>query len=312
VRITAQLIDALPGTHLWADRFDGSLEDVFDLQDKVATSVAGVIEPTLQAAETARSAGRPTADLTAYDLYLRAYAMVWSSARHMPDALRLTEQAIARDPRYGPALGWAAFCCYRLLLYNQSEDRAADRLKGTDFARRALEVAGDDSSILANAAQALAYFGEDIGAMITLADRALALNPSFARGWHISGVLRHWAGQYDIAIEYLETALRLSPRARVGPTQFLIGCAHLASRRFNLAVPKLLLAIQEDPSHTLPYRYLAACYAHMGRLDEAREVIARLRSITPQVMPTDVVSLRRPEDRELYLSGLRLAAGEAT
>jgi TolB-like protein/class 3 adenylate cyclase/tetratricopeptide (TPR) repeat protein len=310
VRITGQLIDALSGTHLWADRFDGPLDDIFDLQDKVATSVAGVIEPTLQAAETARSAGRPTADLTAYDLYLRAYAMVWSSARHMPEALRLTEQAIARDPRYRPALGWAAFCCYRLLLYNQSEDRAADRLKGTDFARRALEVAGDDPSILANSAQALAYFGEDIGAMITLADRALALNPSFARGWHISGVLRHWAGQPDTAIEYLETALRLSPRARVGPTQFLIGCAHFASRRFDLAAPKLLLAIQEDSSHPEAYRTLAACYAHMGRLDEARAIVARLRAITSQIV-LSAVQLRDPEYRELYLSGLRLAMGEA-
>jgi TolB-like protein/tetratricopeptide (TPR) repeat protein len=310
VRITGQLIDAATSAHLWADRFDGPLDDIFDLQDKVATSVAGVIEPTLQAAETARSADRPTADLTAYDLYLRAYAMVWSSARHIPDALRLTEQAIARDPRYGPALGWAAFCCYRLLLYNRSEDRAADRLKGTDFARRALEAAGDDPSTLANAAQALAYFGEDIGAMITLADRALALNPSFARGWHISGTLRHWAGQHDIAIEYLETALRLSPRARVGPTQFIIGCAHFFSRRFNLAVPKLLLAIQEDPSHPLPYRNLAACYAHMGRLVDAREMIARLRSITPQVVPINFTQ-RNQEDLELLLSGLRLAMGEA-
>jgi len=309
VRITAQLIDALSGTHLWADRFDGPLDDIFDLQDKVASSVAGVIEPTLQAAETARSAGRPTADLTAYDLYLRAYAMVWSSARHIPDALRMMEQAIARDPRYGPALAWAAFCCYRMLLYDRSEDRAADRLKGTDFARRALEVAGDDPSILANSAQALAYFGEDIGATMTLADRALALNPSFARGWHISGVLRDWAGQHDIAIEYLETALRLSPRARVGPTQFLIGHAHFLSRRFNLAVPKLLLAIQEDPSHTMPYRYLAASYAYMGRLVDAREVIARLRSITTQVMPIDFTN-RKLEDRELLLSGLRLAVGE--
>ncbi len=98
VRIAAQLIDTQSGTHLWADRFDGSLEDVFELQDRVATSVAGVIEPTLQAAETARSAGRPTADLTAYDLYLRAYAMILSSARLVPEALRLMEQAIARDP----------------------------------------------------------------------------------------------------------------------------------------------------------------------------------------------------------------------
>jgi len=101
VRITAQLIDTTNGAHLWADRFDGSLEDVFDLQDKVATSVAGVIEPALQVAETARSAARPTADLTAYDLYLRGYAMVWSSARQIPEALRLMEEAIARDQYYG-------------------------------------------------------------------------------------------------------------------------------------------------------------------------------------------------------------------
>ena len=138
VRITGQLIDTLSGTHLWADRFDGSLEDVFDLQDTVASSVAGVIEPALRAAETARSAGRPTNDLTAYDLYLRAYALVWSSARQSPQALRLMEQAIERDPHYGPALAWAAYCCYRLLIDDRSEHRGADALKGADFARRAL------------------------------------------------------------------------------------------------------------------------------------------------------------------------------
>jgi len=137
VRITGQLIDATTGAHLWADRFDGSLEDVFDLQDKVASSVAGVIEPALQAAETACSANRPTTDLTAYDLYLRAYAMSLSSAARFPEALGLVEQAIARDPRYGPALAWAAICCFRLLLDGRSEDRDADRLKGADFARRA-------------------------------------------------------------------------------------------------------------------------------------------------------------------------------
>jgi TolB-like protein/class 3 adenylate cyclase len=246
VRITAQLIDALVGTHLWADRFDGSLEDVFDLQDTVASSVAGVIEPALRAAETARSAGRPTNDLTAYDLYLRAYAMVWSSARQSPEALRLMEQAIERDPHYGPALAWAAYCCYRLLVDDRSEYRRADALKGADFARRALEVAGDDPGVLANAAQALAYFGEDIGAMMALVDRALALNPNFARGWLVSGTLRLWAGQPDIAIEHAEASLRLSPRVRVGTSFLVIGAAHFASRRFGEAVPKLLLAIQED------------------------------------------------------------------
>jgi adenylate cyclase len=105
VRITGQLIDALTGTHLWADRFDGSLEDIFELQDKIAVSVAGVIEPALQAAETARTAGRPTDDLTAYDLYLRAFPMFLSASRQIPEALRLLEMAIARNPNYGPARG---------------------------------------------------------------------------------------------------------------------------------------------------------------------------------------------------------------
>jgi adenylate cyclase len=310
VRITAQLIDTTNGAHLWADRFDGALEDVFDLQDKVASSVAGVIEPALQAAETARSSGRPTHDLTAYDLYLRAYAMFRSSARQAPEALRIMEQAIARDPRYGPALAWAAFCCLRLLFDNRSEDPAADRRKGTDFARRALEVAGDDPGVLANAASALAYFGEDINTMMALVDRALVLNPNFAHGWHVSGVLRLWAGQPDIAIEHVNAALRLSPRARVGSSLGAIGAAHFVARRFDEAVPKLLLAIQDDPSFSHPYQFLAACYALMGRLVDAREIVERLRAITRVVIP-DVSYLRNAEHRELFLSGLRLAMDEA-
>jgi TolB-like protein/class 3 adenylate cyclase len=312
VRITGQLIDAATGTHLWADRFDGSLEDVFDLQDKVASSVAGVIEPALQAAETRRSAGRPTNDLTAYDLYLRAYAMVWSSARQTAKALRLMEQAIARDPRYGPALAWAAFCCARLCLDGRSEDPKADALKGADFARRALEVPGDDDpGIIANAAVALAAFGEDIGAMMALVDRALALNPNFARGWHLSGALRLWAGQTDIAIEHAEASLRLSPRARIGAPLLTMAAAHFFSRRFDEAAPKLLFAIHDDPSFAEPYRFLATCYAHMGRLDEARGIVERLLAITPVVVP-NFLQFRNAEHRELFLSGLRLAVGEAT
>jgi adenylate cyclase len=309
VRITAQLIDATNGVHIWAEHFDGPLEDVFDLQDKVASSVAGVIEPALQAAETAHSASRPTNDLTAYDLYLRGYAMALSSTGRTREALCLMEQAIARDPHYGLALAWAAFCCFRLVHDDRSEGPAADALKGAKFARRALEVAGDNSSIMADAARSLAYFGEDIGAMTALVDRALALNPNYARGWHISGALRLWAGQPDIAIAHIEAALRLSPRARVGTSLAVIGAAHFLAQRFEEAVPNLLLAIQEDPSHPVPYRYLIACYAHMGRLDEAREIVTRLRAITSVVIP-DASFLRNPEHRELFLSGLRLAAGE--
>jgi adenylate cyclase len=235
--------------------------------------------------------------------------MVMSSATEIPAALRLMERAIERDPGFGPALAWAAFCCFRLVLDDRSEE--ADRLKGVDFARRALTVAGDDPAILVNAAFALAYFGEDIGAMIALVDRALALNPNFARGWHTSGVLRMWAGYHlDIAIEHIEASLRLGPRARVGTAAFVVGYAHFVSRRFDEAVPKLLLAVQEDPNGPTPFRVLAACYAHMGRLDEAHRVVAQLRAITSGVIP-DAGYLRNLEHRELYLSGLRLAAGEA-
>jgi len=309
VRITAQLIDGVTGAHLWADRFDGSLEDVFGLQDRVASSVAGVIEPALQAAETARSANRPTSDLTAYDLFLRAYAMVWSSAAHIPEALTLLERAIARDPQYGPALAWAAHCYGRRCHDGRSPDPAADRVKAIDLARRALQVAGDDTGTVANAVSALSSFGEDIGAMMALIDRALALNPSSARGWHISASVRLRAGQTDLAIEHVERSLRLSPRARSGSGYSLMGGAHFLSRRFDEAIPKLLLAIQDDPSYPQPYRWLAACYAHMGRMDEAREIVVRLRAITPLIVE-NAMRLRNPEHREFYLSGLRLAASE--
>jgi adenylate cyclase len=309
VRITGQLIDALTGTHLWADRFDGSLEDVFELQDRVAVSVAGVIEPALQAAEMRRSAARPTIDLTAYDLYLRALASFFPITKErIFAALGLLEQAIAIDRDYGPALSWAATCHVRLVREGWAEEPETSRRKASDLARQALQVAENDPGILANSALVLAR-GEDIGAMIGLVDRALALNPSFARGWYVSGFLRLYAGQPDLAIAHAETALRLSPRERVGVPLEVIGTACFVKRRFDEAASKLLLAIQDNPGATASYRLLAACYAHMGRLDEARAIVARLRAITPLVLPSDL-PYRNPEYRELYLSGLRLAAGE--
>ena len=309
VRITAQLIDATTGTHLWADRFDGLMEDVFDLQDRVALNVASVIEPVLQSAETSRSVARPTTDITAYDLYLRAYATHLSAGPRSGGALQLLDQAIERDPYYGPALALAAVCYGRRYTLGGSEDREADEGKAAALARRALQVTADDPAVLANAAYALTFLGEDIGAMIALVDRALALNPSFARGWYISGTLRLLADQLDTAIEHAENSLRLSPRERVGWAHYVIGAAHFFSQRFEEAVPKFLLTMQEDPSGTTCYRILAACYAHMGRLKEAREVVARLRVITPNVMPT-VRLLRNPNHRELFLSGLRMVTGE--
>ncbi len=311
VRITGQLIDALTGTHLWADRFDGSLEDVFELQDRVAVSVSGVIEPALQAAEMRRSATRPTADLTAYDLYLRALAIFFPITKdRIFQALGLLEQAIAIDPHYGPALAWAALCHLHLTLNGWAQTPETNHRKADDLSRQALQATQDDPGVLANAALVRAQLGEDIGAMARLVDRALALNPSFARGWYLSGLLRVFAGQHDLAIEHLETALRLSPRERMGQPLSAMGTAYFFKHRFDEAASNLLLAIQDHPGFSNSYRTLAACYAHMGRLDEARAIVAKLRAITPLVVP-NVLPWRNPEDRELYLSGLRLAVGEA-
>jgi tetratricopeptide (TPR) repeat protein len=149
--------------------------------------------------------------------------------------------------------------------------------------------------------------------MIGLVDRALVLNPSFARGWFVSGLLRVLGGQPDLAIEHVETSLRLSPRERVGTPLSVIGLAYFLKRQFDQAESKLLLAIQDHPRFPPAYRTLAACYAHMGRLDEGRAIVARLRGMIPQVvLGESELPFRDPADRELYLSGLRLAAGEET
>jgi TolB-like protein/class 3 adenylate cyclase len=310
VRITGQLVDALSGTHVWAGHFDGSLEDVFQLQDQIALSVAGVIEPALQAAEIRRSTAQSTNDVTAYDLYLRALAAFFPVTKEgVIEAQRLLEQAIEIDPHYAPALSWAAHCHLRLVIEGWVEESEPSRHKAVDLPRKALQLVEHDPVVLTNAAQVLARSGEDVGAMIALVDRALTLNPSYARGWFVSGLLRVWAGQPDLGIEHVNTSVRLSPRERVGSTLFVIGMAYFFKRRFAEAASQLLASFQDHPGYPQPYRFLAACYVHMGRLDEARAVAARLRAITPLVVPT-ALPWRNPEHRELLLSGLRRAAGE--
>jgi pentatricopeptide repeat protein len=312
VRISAQLIDARTGAHLWADRFDGSLEDVFELQDKVALSVAGVIEPTLEAAETGRSAERPTNDLTALDLYLRALPDLDAFEKdRILRALDLLGQAIERDPHYGPALVLAAHCHQGLEVNGWADDAEAARRANVDLARRGLRSGADDPNVLALAAFVLGYFGEDIDVSLGLIDRCLTLNPSCARGWHWSALLRLFAGQPDLALEHFETYLRLSPRDRMATYLNGIGEAHFFSRRFDEAAANLLASLELAPSFPITYRILASCYAHMGRLDEAREIVRRLRAITPAVMEP-ATRYRNPELREVFLSGLRLAADDAS
>jgi adenylate cyclase len=312
VRITGQLIDATNGAHLWADRFDGSLHDVFELQDQVAASVAGVIEPALQAAEILRVTQSPTNDPTAYDLYLRALyrTQAWDKPGTL-EGLGLLERAITRDPGFGTALSLAAGCHLMLHMNGWTEDPGTSRRAGLDLARKTLRAGAEDPRAIILAAYVLGYFGEDIGIALALADRALEMNPSFAVGWYYSAYLRLWAGLPDLAIEHIATAVRLSPHDMAARAVFASGLAYFMAGRFEEARAKLLSSLQEFPGWAPNYRFLAACCAQLGRMDEAREFVRRLRDITPVVLP-DASHWRDPEQRELYLSGLRLAIGEET
>jgi adenylate cyclase len=188
VRINAQLIDAETNAHLWADRFDGGLEDVFELQAQIAESVAGVIEPALEAAEIRHSVERPTSDLTAYDFDLRALALTFTWEKNATiQALNLLEQSIERDSQFGLALAAAALRHFDLHVNGWSNNPDVNRQMGISLARRALQVAGDDANVLSAAGFVLAYFGEEIDVAMGLVDRALALNPSLARAWQRSG-----------------------------------------------------------------------------------------------------------------------------
>jgi len=309
-RITAQLIEAATGANLWAEHFDRDLQDIFQLQDEIASSVAGVIEPMLQAAEVRRSVHRPTTDLTAYDLYLRARGslMTWDK-EHVFRGLDLLEQAIARDPEYASALSEAAFCWLMLDLNGWTNDHTRNREESVHFASRALRASSDDAFVLGNVAYVLGYFEHDIRPALSLMDRALELNPSFAIGWSRTGWLQLWAGEADVAIEHFGRSLRLNPLRRA-PATFGIAVAHFFARRLEMAAGMLQLSLKEYPTWAPCHRFLAACYAHSGRLEDARKIVRKLKEITPILIP-NVEHWRVPEQQEFYVAGLRRAIGEA-
>ena len=205
----------------------------------------------------------------------------------------------------------AADCHHRLEANGWTSDPQTNRREGLGLAREAIQFSDKDPAVLATAASVLGYFGESIDGALALIDRSLALNPSFAEGWYHSGVLRNWAGQPDLAITHFETSLRLNPRDHTAGHLTGIGVTHFLSRRFDDAAARLVESLEEIPTWPVTYRFLASCYAHMGRVDEARAIVERLRTITPVVVPS-ATNYRNPEHRELYLSGLRFAAGEAT
>ena len=206
----------------------------------------------------------------------------------------------------------AAHCHHQIALNNWSDDPLANRESGLRFARQALQFGADDPVVLAYAGFVLGWFGEEIDAALRLVERALALNPSYALGWGRSGWLNVYAGRTEIAIDHFENALRLDPRGNRALQLTGIGMAHFFNKRFEEAWKKLVLSLEELPTYIATYRFLAACYAHMGRLREAGEVVERLRAMDPAVLERAEIAarFRNPEHRELYLSGLRLALGE--
>jgi adenylate cyclase len=225
-------------------------------------------------------------------------------------ALDLLERAIRQDPNYGSALALAAAIHLYLHVSGWTDNPEESRSAGIELSRRALRAAADDPDVLGSAAYTLAYFGEDIDSAIEMIDRALTLNPSFARGWVISGWLRLWVGQPEEAIGHFEASLRLSPHARRAGTVMAIGVGHFFAQRFDDAVTMLLRSLQEHPGWAPTFRFLAACYAHMGRSEDAREAVRQLRAITSLLLP-NADHWRKPEHRRLFLEGLHQAADEA-
>ena len=310
VRITAQLIDAANGAHLWADRFDGSLEDVFELQDKVAISVAGVIEPTLRQSEIDRARRKRPDSLDAYDLCLRALPYAFTG---MPDdadkALPLVGKAIELEPDYAVAHAIIAFCHEQRYLRGglQEETRSA----ALRHARQAIAAGGDDAAALATAGFVIAVAGHDYETALTAFDRSFALSSSSALALGFSSIVRAWTGDDAIAVEQANRALRLSP---FDPLIFLpyigLAYAHFAAGRFEETVAAASLATQSNPRFTVPQILHAAALGSLDRGEDAKTVVQRLLELQPGLTVAGAILSARyvnPENIAALANALRRA-----
>ena len=312
VRITGQLVDAVTGAHLWADRFDGALDDIFDLQDQVTTSVVGAIAPKLEQAEIERAKRKPTESLDAYDYYLRGMASFHKLTREANDAaLRLFYRAIELDPDFASAHGMAAWCYAWRKTNSWETDRVQAIAETARLARRAAALGMDDAVALAAGGFALAYNGGDIDDGGAMTDQALVLNPNLATAWLLSGRVKQILGEYEMAIEHCARAMRLSP---LDPLVFVahgvIAGAHLFVGRYDEASSWAEKALRERPNFVAAARVAAASHALAGRPEQAQKAMARLRQLDPALRVSnlrDVVALRRPEDMARYAEGLRKA-----
>jgi TolB-like protein/class 3 adenylate cyclase/Tfp pilus assembly protein PilF len=312
LRISGQLIDASTGVHLWADHYDGGLEDVFELQDRVTSSVIGAIAPKLEQAEIERAKRKPTENLDAYDYYLRGMASVYRGTKEdVSEALRLFAKAIERDPDFASAYGAAAWCYFLRSANGWMTDHKQERREATRLARKAAELGKDDAVALSFSGLALGYVGEEPDAAVALVDRALVLNPNLAAAWNSSGSLRSFFDDPDVAIDHLARAMRLSP---LDPLMFVLlsncGFAHFRADRYDEASRLAERAWREQPYFMSAIRVAAASHVGAGRVDEARKLIARALQLDPELRISnlkDRLPAFRPDVFAKYAEALRNA-----
>jgi TolB-like protein/Flp pilus assembly protein TadD len=312
VRIAGQLIEAATGKQLWADRFDGALENIFDLQDQVTASVVGAIAPMVEQAEIERARLKPTENLDAYDLFLRGLAKTHQQTNAaISEALQLFHKATELDTSFGSAYGMAAYCFLVRRVYLWMTDEAAERAETTRLARRAAESGWDDALALARGGHALATSAGDLDGAAAMIDRARSLNPNLAVAWYASGWLRNLRGESETAIEHFGVAMRLSPRdPETCRMQAGMAFALFLLSRYDEALGWAQSATMQQPRYPTPMEVAAASAALAGRLDTARTWIARLREINPDYRVSDFKNLRplqRSEDLARYEDGLRKA-----
>jgi adenylate cyclase len=310
VRITGRLIEAESGTQIWADRYDGALDDVFELQDEITASVAGAIEPRLRGAEIARARLKPPGNLTSYDRVLQALSHHYEATKEgVEKAIGITDKIIEDDPGYAQPYALGAWCRVYYLAQAWSADPASDGARAVALARRALDLEHEDPSILWMAGVAIGYIGRDLDTALALLDRSLSLNPSSAQAHMNAGWVRCWLGRPDEGIRDLERAIRLSPLDRTifAMTSGLAVALCMAGRDEE-SIRAARQAVAGQASWAASYRPLAASLAQLGRIDEARRAIEQLLVREPDSTIGKIVALFRPsEGLNRYLEGLRLA-----
>jgi TolB-like protein/class 3 adenylate cyclase len=314
VRITGQLVDTATGAHLWAERFDGGLGDIFALQDQVTESVVGAIAPAVEKAEIDRAKRKPTESLDAYTLYLRGLAKFYQyGSRHANDeALGLFNSAIELDPDFASAYARAATCHGAAKTNGWSSDTANEGAEVTRLAQRAIELGKDDAFALAASGFALAYVVRDLGVGAALIDRALVLNSNLAGAWSFGGWVKIWLGEPEAAIERFARAMRLSPLDPFVPGMRAgTAYAHFFLGRYDEAASWAAMALQNNPDFQTGLRIDAASNAMAGRPEQAYKAVARLRQLNPSQRVSTLKDVRGPywraEDLSRYEEGLRQA-----